>query len=151
MTHEEAVQAGWKPRSAETGFTELVGAFWSRRDGDGWRYAALPDERHVNNRGVVHGGLLLAFADHALGLTVWERIGRRHCATVQLNMQFVEAGQPGAMLELDAEIVRTARSLVFVRGIIRAGDRTVAMADGIWKILGPGPSTPGSDTGSREA
>ena len=139
MTAEQAASAGWSPRSAATGFPELVGGFWSRRDGDGWRYAVLPGERHVNNRGVVHGGLLLTFADHALGLTVWERAGRRPCATAQLNMQFVDAAQPGELLELDAEIVRMARSLVFVRGTIRAGERTVATVDGIWKLLGPPP------------
>ncbi len=133
------------------GFTELVGGFWSRRDGDGWRYAALPDERHVNNRGVLHGGLLLTFADHALGMTVWERAGRRPCATVQLNVQFVAAGRPGALLELDAEVIRTARTLVFMRGTIRAGTRTVAVADGIWKMLGPAPPAPGQDFGSAQA
>ena len=142
MTPQEATASGWKPRSAATGFPELVGAFWSRRDGDTWRYGALADERHVNNRGVVHGGLLLTFADHALGLTIWERIGRRNCATAQLNFHFVDAAQPGEFLELDAEIVRTTRSMVFVRGTIRTGSRTVAAADGIWKILGPPAGSP---------
>lgn len=139
MTPQEATAAGWKPRSAANGFSELVGAFWSRRDGDTWRYAALPDERHVNNRGVVHGGMLLTFADHALGLAIWERIGRRPSATAQLNFHFVDAAQPGEFLEMDAEIVHTSRSMVFVRGTIRAEARVVAAADGIWKILGPSP------------
>ena len=146
MTPQDAAAAGWSARSAATGFPELVGGFWSRRDGGGWRYAALPGENHVNNRGVVHGGLLLTFADHALGLTVWERVGRRPCATAQINMHFVEAARPGELLELDADIVRIARSMVFVRGTIRAGERTVAVADGIWKLLGPTSSPgPGQD------
>lgn len=147
MTPEEATAAGWKPLSPAAGFTGLVGAFWSRRDGDRWRYAALPDERHVNNRGVTHGGFLLTFMDHGLGLTIWEQVGRRHCATAQLNLHFVDATWPGELLELEPEVVRTARSMVFVRGTVRAGTRTVAAADGIWKILGP---LSGGDAGSSQ-
>lgn len=143
MTPQDVAAAGWSARSVATGFPELVGGFWSRRDGDGWRYAALPGEQHVNNRGVIHGGMLLTFADCGLGLTIWERAGRRDCATAQLGMQFVDAAQPGELLELDVDIVRMARSMVFVRGTIRAGTRTVAAADGIWKLLGPLPGQEG--------
>jgi acyl-coenzyme A thioesterase PaaI-like protein len=49
---------------------------------------------------------------------------------------FVGAVKPGEFLECDAEVVRITRSLVFIRGIVRVGDRQVLAADGVWKILG---------------
>ncbi len=141
MNAEEAQAAGWKLGPRGSAFPDLVGPFWSRRDADRWRHAALTDARHANNNGVVHGGLLLSFADNALGMTVWHHIGRRPCATIELSMQFVDAVQPGDLVELDAEIVRATRSVVFVRGTLSVADRTVATATGIWKILAAAPST----------
>ncbi len=138
MTRDEALRAGWKQRSTGSAFADLVDAFWSRRQGDAWSYAAIADARHVNHRGVVHGGLLLGFADHALGLAVWEQVGRRPVATVHLGLQFVDAAQPGEFIELDVNVTRTTRSLVFVRGTLRFQTRIIATADGLWKILGSG-------------
>ena len=41
----------------------------------------------------------------------------------------------GEFAEIEVEIVRATRSLVFLRGVMRVGDRVVATADGVWKIL----------------
>ena len=135
VTVEEAEHAGWTLARDSGTFSDQAGPFWSRRDGDTWQYAVLTDSRHSNNRGVVHGGLLLTFADHALGLTVWEHVGRAPCATIQLNMQFVDAVQPGDFVELEVTIVRATRSVVFVRGSLAVAERPVAIVDGVWKIL----------------
>ena len=137
MTEDEVRQAGWTQSARWPGFTDAAGPFWSRRDGDGWQYAVLSSERHVNNRGVVHGGLLLTLADHALGIAVWESIGREACATIQLDMQFLATTLPGELVEVAAEITRSTKSVVFVRGVLSSGSRVVSTAAGIWKRLAP--------------
>ena len=148
MTAEEAENAGWKRMGRAAGFSELAGPFWSRRDGDEWRYGALAEPKHMNNRGVVHGGLLLTLADHALGFAVWEHVGRASCATIQLDMQFLDAVRPGDFVEVDPAIVRATRSVVFVRGSLAVAGRTVAAANGIWKILATGEHRPARETGA---
>jgi uncharacterized protein (TIGR00369 family) len=136
--------AGWKPLPAE-GYPALVGPFWAKREpGEApggqraWRYAFLAEPRHVNLGGVVHGGMLMSFADDVLGMTVWEAAGRKPCTTVQLNTQFVSPARIGELVEGRAEVLRATRTLVFVRGVLTAGgdDRTVVSAEGVWKILG---------------
>ena len=42
------------------------------------------------------------------------------------------------MVEARGEIVRGTRSLVFIRGLLTVGERTVAAIDGIWKVLHSG-------------
>lgn len=135
MTFDPAA-AGWKNHTTGKGFTALVGPVWSRREGESWVYGFQAEERHANFRGVVHGGMLMSFADHALGLVVWNAVERRATATVGLNSQFVAAARPGDWIEGRARIVRKTRSLVFVQGALTANGMDVLVADGIWKILG---------------
>jgi uncharacterized protein (TIGR00369 family) len=127
---------GWKALPGDD-FPTLIGPFWGRRREDGrWSYAFLADQRHRNGHGIVHGGMIMSFADQAFGAAVWEAIGRRPCVTVQLNVQFIGPARPGDFVEARAEVLRTTRSVVFVRGVLEADGRMIAAADGVWKILG---------------
>ena len=127
--------AGWKPMPAED-YPALVGPFLARREGGGWRYGFVAEQRHLNKGGVVHGGMLVSFADDALGATVWEAVGHRPVTTVQLNTQFISPARLGDLVEMRAEVLRSTRTVVFVRGALEVGGRTVVHADGVWKILG---------------
>ena len=127
--------AGWKPMPAED-YPALIGPFLARREGDGWRYGFVAEQRHLNKGGVVHGGMLVSFADDALGATVWQAVGRRPVTTVQLNTQFIAPVRLDELVEMRAEVLRATRTVVFVRGALEVNGRTVVHADGVWKILG---------------
>lgn len=130
----DPVPAGWSPLRA-SGFPDHVGPLWIRK-GDGLpRFAMLADERHVNVHGIVHGGMLMTFADTGLGITVWEAMDRQPCVTIQFAVQFLDAVRPGDFVELDAEVLRRSASVVFVRGTLLCGERRVASVDGVWKMI----------------
>jgi acyl-coenzyme A thioesterase PaaI-like protein len=57
-------------------------------------------------------------------------------ATVQLDVQFVEAVQIGEFVEANCRVVRRTRALVFMRAELVVGERIVATANGVWKTLG---------------
>jgi uncharacterized protein (TIGR00369 family) len=131
----DPASAGWKAMRPE-GYPALIGPFWYKREEGGFRYGFPAEARHLNLGGVVHGGMLMSFADDVLGMTVWEAAGRKPCTTVQLSTQFISPARAGEFVEGRAEVLRSTRSVVFVRGLVTVGDRTVIHADGIWKILG---------------
>ncbi|MDN3564655.1 PaaI family thioesterase [Paeniroseomonas aquatica] len=137
MTPFDPATTGWK-RMQPDGYPGLIGPFWFKRDADGggFRYGFTAEARHLNLGGVVHGGMLMSFADDVLGMTVWEAAGRKPCTTVQLSTQFIAPVKLGDYVVGRAEVLRTTRSVVFVRGLVSVGDRTIVHADGIWKILG---------------
>ena len=135
MPPNDLAAAGWKPMPADD-YPALIGPFLARRAGDGWRYGFVAEQRHLNKGGVVHGGMLVSFADDALGATVWEAVGRQPVTTVQLNTQFIAPVRLGELVEMRAEVLRRTRTVVFVRGVLEAGGRTAVHADGVWKILG---------------
>jgi uncharacterized protein (TIGR00369 family) len=136
LSADSLAAAGWTPLRVD-GYPALIGPFLARREGDGaWRYGFVAEPRHLNKGGVVHGGMLMSFADDVLGMTAWEAADRQPCTTVQLNTQFVAPARPGALVEGRAEVLRRTRTLIFMRGTLAVGDRTVVHADGVWKILG---------------
>ncbi len=126
---------GWEPYRDE-GFIGLVGPFWTRRSGDSYRYAFLAEPKHHNRRGIVQGGLLMTFADRAMGMTCWYANERQPQATVQLDVHFIDAVQIGEFVEARCEVVRRTRSLIFMSAALVARSRVVATANGVWKTLG---------------
>jgi uncharacterized protein (TIGR00369 family) len=131
------IESEWQPRITND-FPHFVGPILERLEEGRRIFAFMADARHVNDRGVVHGGMLMTFADQAFGELVLDSVDRRLCATVQLNTHFIAAVQVGDLVEARGEIVRATRSLVFMRGFLAVGERTVAAIDGIWKVLHSG-------------
>jgi len=127
--------AGWQPYPGE-GFFALVGPLWTRREGDVHLFAFMAEPKHHNRRGVVHGGMLMAFADRSMGMNAWHANGQHPQATVHLDMQFVDAVKIGEFVEARCDVVRRTRALVFMRAELTVGERVVATASGVWKMLG---------------
>ena len=126
---------GWETYHAE-GFVSLVGPFWMKKDGEGYRYGFMAEKKHHNRRGVVQGGMIMTFADRSLGMTAWYANEKQPQATVHLDVHFVDAVQIGEFVEMKARVVRRTRSLLFMSGEITVGERIVATANGVWKTLG---------------
>lgn len=133
-TIPDGVPAGWVLRPTKR-FATHVGPFYTPAPGDDTRCGFLASEKHGNKRGVVHGGMLATAFDVCLGNAAWASIGEKPCATVQLNVQFIGALKLGEFADLRAEVMRVTRSVIFLRGTMHVGERLVASADGVWKIL----------------
>jgi acyl-coenzyme A thioesterase PaaI-like protein len=130
----ELKAAGWKPVPARD-YPAMIGPFLARRADGAWEYAFLPEQRHLNIGGVVHGGMLMSFADRALGETAMRAADGANCVTIQLEMKFIDVGRLGDWIEIRPQVVKRTGSLVFMRGDVREGTRLLASADGVWKIL----------------
>ncbi len=118
-----------------------LGVPWAKKVDGRWQYGLLTGSDQGNPNGVLHGGVVLAFADHGLSLLAWEAAERAVCTTIQLNGHFLDAARPGEFLELRGEVTRRSRGLVFLRGLVGARDltqfRDIAAIDGIWRVLRP--------------
>lgn len=123
---------------ADGRFADMVGPLYVRRDAQGSCFGLRAEARHGNVRGSVHGGMLMTLADQVLGLTVLEAVDLAPMATISLNCDFVSAAMPGEWIEGRAAVVRTTRSIVFVRGTLTVREAVVLTASGIWKRLKAG-------------
>ena len=129
--------AGWR-RLPTTLFSAVIGQTWVSGQPGARQVALVSTDAHANDHiGVIHGGVLMTFADIALGVATSEALGLAHCVTAQLQMQFVATAAVGSLLICEPEVVRKTSSLVFARGLIQADGKVVASADGIFKVLDP--------------
>ena len=133
-TRETLLAAGWQPEEWAD-YAGLVGPFWQRQEGETRAYGILCEEKHRNERGTIHGGMIASLADHGVGLIVWDSVGRRPCATIQMNLQFLGACRTGDFIVARGEILRAGRSIIYARGILSVGEKPVAAVDGVWKLL----------------
>jgi acyl-coenzyme A thioesterase PaaI-like protein len=118
-----------------SGFLSLVGPLWQRVVNGEHQYAIVAQEKHHNRRGLVQGGLLMTFADRASGMTARFVSGKPTLATVQMDTHFVDSARIGEVLMSKPRVIRTTRSLIFTTTEVTAGNRCIATASGVFKIL----------------
>src|SRR5579864_8836194 len=123
--------AGWERVKAHN-FGELVGPIWRRGDP---LFGFVATEKHANHINIVHGGMLATFADQSMGMTAMRATGGKTHATIELTMQYIAAVKIDEFVESHCEVVRITRSIIFMRSMLKVGDRIVASASGVWKIL----------------
>jgi len=134
---DQLISDGWTIVDT-TGFLNLVGPLWQRMVNGEPEYALVAQDKHHNRRGLVQGGLLMTFADRACGMAARFASGRPTMATVQLDVHFVDSGKIGETLMTRPRVIRTTRSLIFVTAEVKANDRTIVTANGVFKILKDG-------------
>jgi uncharacterized protein (TIGR00369 family) len=117
-------------------FEQFVGPLYEIGEGIARRYALIVDERHVNMRGVIHGGMLMTLADMTLGQAVWDACDHAACVTLSMQTQFLKGVHQGDILEVTPQLSRKTRSMIFIRGDYQVAGETVFTASSVWKLLG---------------
>ena len=133
-----AAPAGYAPVFAEAGFNAYVGPVWRADDGSDFRFTVR--DVHMNGGGALHGGMMMALADIAMGKTVHAALAAdgARAMTVSLNCDFIGAVKLAETIVTRVAITRRTRSIVFVTATLEVEGRTIMTATGLWKILGEG-------------
>jgi len=96
-------------------------------------------EAHCNSRGLVHGGLISALADNAMGLSAIAAViadggTPQRALTISLSLDFTDAARPGEWLEIVPQVIRVGYSLGFVECRAVVGTRTVARGSATFRM-----------------
>ncbi len=99
-------------------------------------HATISSE-HTNKGGVAHGALFSALLDTALGGALVSTLRKEEwCATAQLSVSFLEAGQIGTALTARGRIVRRGKGVAHLAGEVTDQSGVVyATATGTWAIF----------------
>lgn len=95
-------------------------------------------EEHLNPNGVVHGAVLAAMVDTAMGKATMSVLPEgRFCATVDLQLRFIRPAASG-VLAAEASVLKAGRSVVHLEArVLDDSDRLVATAAGTFSVVSP--------------
>ena len=137
-TVDDGPFAGWLIwLSPASPFETLTGPFYLRCDDGIARGAFMPDGKHLNVNGVVHGGALLTFADKMSASLVHLTLDGQFAVTVTLNTEFMGAGVSGALIEGTGRVVRATKSMVFVQGHLEQNGQPILTFSSVLKKVTP--------------
>ena len=108
--------------------------FWAEEEGR-QRFALRAEARHCNSHGILHGGLMMTMIDLAMVIAA-KSDPREQLVTVSLNSEFLAAAREGDLIEAEGELMRRAKTLAFVRGTVRCGERVLLSASAVLKPIG---------------
>lgn len=124
--------AGWRTWSRDN-YETHNGPFWHRMEDDGRiRCAFRVQNKHLNGAGNVHGGCFMAFADYCL-FAIAAPVLHGPGVTVSFACDFLDTAREGDLVEGTGEITRAGGSLIFLRGQLTSGKRTVFTFSGTIK------------------
>ena len=107
-----------------------------------YQFKATINENHLNAAGITHGGFIAAFVDAGAGTAAHRSADNSPCVTISLELKFISAVKLGQELMGTTKIQKKTKTMVFLTSELTAGNRIVATASGVWKILkltGAGP------------
>ena len=93
---------------------------------------------HTNSRGLVHGGLISALADNAMGLSCGRHQpeGTR-LLTASLSVDFLGLATIGQWLSVETEFVKPGRTLSFAQCFVKADGKPIARANASFAVSRP--------------
>ncbi|BHH81848.1 PaaI family thioesterase [Desulforhopalus sp. 52FAK] len=101
-----------------------------------YEFRTMVQDIHLNPGGITHGGFIMSLMDSGMGTAVHRVLGEGgRAATISFDVKFISASKPGDLLFGKAKVLRKTRSIVFMQGELRCGERLIATAEGIWKVL----------------
>lgn len=139
LTAPDPAALGWiaEPES-QSPFVRELGQLWSRRDPDGSiHFGFVTNPSHANLHGIIHGGVMLTFADYTIGAIGARLTGNPNAVTLDLNMQFLSSTQIGEFVAGTGRILRQTKSFLFLEGEMHGPDRQIAAFTGVWKQMKP--------------
>src|ERR1700687_4074990 len=91
---------------------------------------------HTNGRGLIHGGLIAALADNAMGYSCAHVMGGvSSLVTIGLAVDFVGSAQLGQWLAVEPDGIRTGSTICFAQCLIKADDAVIARANGTFRVV----------------
>lgn len=93
-------------------------------------------ENHTNSRGFVHGGLITALADNAMGLSCGVALGgTTRLVTISLGVDFLSVAKVGQWVEIDTPFVRLGSTICFAQAFVSADGKPCARANATFRVL----------------
>ena len=142
MTSIDTAQAattipeGFEPHFRKSPLTDPWEPLYSRRTDKAVLMGLRLAKPHTNSRGLIHGGLIAALTDNAMGYSCVLVMGwNSSLVTIGLAVDFIGSAKIGQWLSIEPEVIRTGSTICFAQSLIRADDVVIARANGTFRVV----------------
>jgi len=146
MNEEESVPEGFLRIEQSGPFMRMLGPLYYRQIEGGLIIGLRIGERHLNRRGIAHGGLLATLADSALSRNIsLSRNPPLSTVTVNLTTDFADSARRGDWVEARVDVQKVGRRLAYANCYLQAGSKRILRASGVFAVVRPSRPDEGSD------
>ena len=130
------VPEGFEPHFRKSPLTDPWEPLYSRRTDTAVHMGLRLARQHTNSRGLIHGGLIAALADNAMGYSCAQVMGwKASLVTISLAVDFVGSAGIGQWLVIECEVIKTGNTICFAQSLIKADDVVIARANGTFRVV----------------
>jgi uncharacterized protein (TIGR00369 family) len=135
MTASE-IPEGFEPHSRKSPLTEPWEPLYSKRTDEAVIIGLRLARPHTNSRGLIHGGLIAALSDNAMGYSCGHRMGGvSSLVTIGLAVDFIGTAQIGQWLAIETDVIKTGRTICFAQCLVKADDVVIARANATFRVV----------------
>ncbi len=132
------VPPGFERHARSSPVTEPWEPIYSKRTPEALIIGLRLSEAHTNSRGLIHGGVIAALADNAMGLSCSVNLPEpRFLVTVSLAIDYLGPAAKGQWLQIDTNFVKTGGSICFAQCLVNADGVPCARGNATFKVLQP--------------
>jgi acyl-coenzyme A thioesterase 13 len=125
-------------RRVNSPFLSSFGPLYAKGEGSATVIGLRIEQKHLNTRGVAHGGMLVSLADSALGIVIATlRTPPHPMATVNLTADFSDVARAGDWVEARVDVQKMGKRLAFASCHLWVGERRILRASGIFAHVSP--------------
>ncbi len=130
------IPAGFKPLFRTSPFLEANGPFYFREEeGQGFIIGLRIEEKHINSRGIAHGGILMALADIAMGYNASATQNPPlPLVTTSLTADFASSAKIGDWLEARVDIQKVGQRVAFANTYISVEGERIVRASAVFVV-----------------
>ena len=130
------VPDGFEPHFRKSPFTDPWEPLYSQRTDGAVILGLRLAKPHTNSRGLIHGGLIAALADNAMGHSCAHVMGGvSSLVTISLAVDFVGTAEVGQWLAVESDVVKTGRTICFAQSLIKADGVVIARANATFRVV----------------
>jgi uncharacterized protein (TIGR00369 family) len=130
------IPAGFAPIFRTSPFLEAIGPLFSAGCGAQLVVGLRVQEKHTNARGTLHGGVLAAIADIALGYGLATSTNPpTSMVTASLSVDFAGSARSGDWIETSLDIQKVGSRMAFANVYFTLRGERIARASGVFLVL----------------
>jgi uncharacterized protein (TIGR00369 family) len=130
------IPEGFEPHFRKSPLTDPWEPLYSKRTEKAVIMALRLAKPHTNARGLIHGGLIAALADNAMGYSCAQATDWvSSFVTISMSIDFIGVAGIGQWLSVESEVIRTGGTICFAQSLIKADDIVIARASGTFRVV----------------